>query len=109
MRDTVIFGLVPMMIKRPVIAALVFMWISLMSAHRLGHGPAYDFPFAMLTGVIAIIVYHDFGRIFIAKLFVSRGIDSAMLRQVSVLDAASRGLVREPVVDANCGTVHARS
>lgn len=58
MRDIVIFGiifgLVPLMIKRPAIGALVFMWISLMNPHRLAYGPAHDFPFAMLTGVITI-------------------------------------------------------
>jgi probable O-glycosylation ligase (exosortase A-associated) len=59
MRDIVvfgiIFGLVPLMIKRPAIAALVFMWISLMNPHRLTYGPAYDFPFAMMVAIIALI------------------------------------------------------
>jgi putative inorganic carbon (HCO3(-)) transporter len=58
MRDVVIFviifGLVPMMIKRPAIGALVFMWISLMNPHRLAYGPAYGFPFAMMVAVITI-------------------------------------------------------
>jgi putative inorganic carbon (HCO3(-)) transporter len=58
MRDVVIFGiifgLVPLMIKRPAIGALVFMWISLMNPHRLAYGPAYDFPFAMMVAVITI-------------------------------------------------------
>jgi probable O-glycosylation ligase (exosortase A-associated) len=58
MRDIVIFGiifgLVPMMIRRPAIGALVFMWISLMNPHRLAFGPAYDFPFAMMVAVITI-------------------------------------------------------
>ena len=58
MRDVVIFGiifgLVPMMIRRPAIGALVFMWISLMNPHRLTYGPAYDFPFAMMVAVITI-------------------------------------------------------
>ena len=58
MRDIVIFGiifgLVPLMIKRPAIGALVFMWISLMNPHRLTYGPAYDFPFAMMVAVITI-------------------------------------------------------
>lgn len=59
MRDVVIFGiifgLVPMMLKRPAIGALVFMWISLMNPHRLAYGPAHDFPFAMMTAVITIV------------------------------------------------------
>jgi putative inorganic carbon (HCO3(-)) transporter len=59
MRDVlifgIIFGLVPWMIKRPAIGALVFMWISLMNPHRLAYGPAYDFPFAMMVGVITMV------------------------------------------------------
>jgi putative inorganic carbon (HCO3(-)) transporter len=59
MRDIVlfciIFGLVPMMIKRPAIGALVFMWLSLMNPHRLTYGPAYDFPFAMMVAAITIV------------------------------------------------------
>jgi putative inorganic carbon (HCO3(-)) transporter len=59
MRDVIvfgiIFGLVPMMIKRPAIGALVFMWISLMNPHRLTYGPAYDFPFALMVAVITIV------------------------------------------------------
>ena len=58
MRDVIvfgiIFGLVPLMIKRPAIGALVFMWISLMNPHRLTWGPAYSFPFAMMVAVITI-------------------------------------------------------
>jgi putative inorganic carbon (HCO3(-)) transporter len=58
MRDVVIFviifGLVPMMIKRPAVGALVFMWISLMNPHRLAYGPAYTFPFAMMVAVLTI-------------------------------------------------------
>ena len=59
MRDIVIFGiifgLVPVMWKRPAIGALVFMWISLMNPHRLAYGPAHDFPFAMMVAAITIL------------------------------------------------------
>src|SRR5690606_26838663 len=59
MRDVlifgIVFGLVPWMIKRPAIGALVFMWVSLMNPHRLTYGPAYDFPFAMMVGVITMV------------------------------------------------------
>ena len=50
----VIFGLIPLMWKRPVIGALVFMWISLMNPHRLAYGAAHDFPFAMMVAIITI-------------------------------------------------------
>lgn len=59
MRDVVIFGiifgLVPMMLKRPAIGALVFMWISIMNPHRLAYGPAHDFPFAMVVAAVTLI------------------------------------------------------
>ena len=59
MRDIVIFGiifgLVPVMWKRPAIGDLVFMWISLMNPHRLAYGPAHDFPFAMMVAAITIM------------------------------------------------------
>jgi len=58
MRDIVIFGiifgLIPLMWKRPAIGALVFMWISLMNPHRLAFGPAHNFPFAMMVAAITI-------------------------------------------------------
>ena len=58
MRDVVIFGiifgLVPLMLKRPAIGALVFMWISLMNPHRFAFGYAYDFPFAQVVAIAVI-------------------------------------------------------
>jgi len=58
MRDIVIFGLifglVPFMLRRPAIGALVFMWISIMNPHRLAYGPAHDFPFAALVAGITM-------------------------------------------------------
>ena len=44
MRDILIFaaifGLIPWMLKRPAIGALVFMWLSIMNPHRLAYGRA---------------------------------------------------------------------
>jgi len=51
----IIFGLVPLMLKRPAIGALVFMWMSIMNPHRLAYGPAYDFPFAAMIAVITLV------------------------------------------------------
>lgn len=59
MRDAivfaVIFGLLPFVFKRPVIGVLMFTWVSLMNPHRLTYGAAYDFPFAMIIGVVTLI------------------------------------------------------
>jgi probable O-glycosylation ligase (exosortase A-associated) len=59
MRDLVIFGivfgLIPFILKRPVVGILAFMWISLMNPHRLTYGAAYNFPFAALIGGLTIL------------------------------------------------------
>jgi len=53
MRDlvvfAVVFSLLPFILKRPAVGAMVFAWISLMNPHRLSYGPAFDFPFAALV------------------------------------------------------------
>lgn len=58
MRDYLILGLVfsllPFAFARPYIGALMWVWISLMNPHRLTWGPAYGFPFAMLTAVTTV-------------------------------------------------------
>lgn len=58
MRDivvfTVIFGMIPWMLKRPAIGALAFMWISIMNPHRLTYGAAHDFPFAAVVAGVTL-------------------------------------------------------
>lgn len=51
----VIFGMLPFILKRPVIGILEFTWISLMNPHRLTYGAAYDFPFAALVGGVTLV------------------------------------------------------
>jgi putative inorganic carbon (HCO3(-)) transporter len=50
MRDYLLFaliaGLLPFILRRPVIGVLAYTWISVMNPHRLTYGAAYDFPFA---------------------------------------------------------------
>jgi putative inorganic carbon (HCO3(-)) transporter len=57
-RDIVItllvLGAVPFILSRPHIGVLVFSWISYMNPHRNAWGFAYNFPFAMITGVATI-------------------------------------------------------
>lgn len=48
----IIFSSIPFILVRPYVGLLVYSWISFMSPHRLTWGFAYDFPFAMLIGVV---------------------------------------------------------
>ena len=58
MRDLAVFLLFStggiLALKRPYIAALLWVWIGLMNPHRLGWGFAYDLPFAMAAAVILL-------------------------------------------------------
>lgn len=59
MRDIVftalVFGMLPVVLARPLIGMLLFVWISLMTPHRFTWGFAYDFPFAALVAVCILI------------------------------------------------------
>lgn len=59
MRDylifAIVFGLLPFILKRPVVGILTFVWISLMNPHRLTYGAAYDFPFAAVIAGTTLI------------------------------------------------------
>jgi probable O-glycosylation ligase (exosortase A-associated) len=58
MRDlfvtAVIFGLIPFIFKRPWVGILLWSWLGYMNPHRLAWGFAYDFPFAMIVGLVTI-------------------------------------------------------
>ena len=59
MRDllitAIIFGMLPIVFKRPWIGALMFVWVSLMTPQRFAFGFAYDFPFAYLIAVCTLL------------------------------------------------------
>lgn len=59
MRDIIvfllIFGTIPLVLKRPATGVLVFAWISIMNPHRLTYGMAKDFPFAALIAVLTML------------------------------------------------------
>lgn len=61
MRDllvaAIVFGALPFILKRPWIGILVWSWIGYMNPHRLGWGFAFDFPFAMIVGLVTIIAF----------------------------------------------------
>jgi len=50
----VIFGLLPVILWRPYIGVLVWMWISFMSPHRLTWGFAFDMPFALMVALVTL-------------------------------------------------------
>src|SRR4051794_865474 len=59
MRDiilaVVIFGSIPIILRRPHVGVLMFVWISVMSPHRLTWSFAVDFHFAAVIAVATLI------------------------------------------------------
>jgi len=53
----VIFSLIPFIFKRPWVGILLWSWLGYMNPHRLAWGFAYDFPFAMIVGLITITAF----------------------------------------------------
>jgi putative inorganic carbon (HCO3(-)) transporter len=50
-----VFATVPFILKRPVVGAMVYAWISLMNPHRLTYGSAYLFPFALVLFGVTLV------------------------------------------------------
>lgn len=59
MRDIIItiivFGSLPLTLKRPWIGVLMWVWISVMNPHRLSWGFAYSFPFAAIIAAATLL------------------------------------------------------
>ena len=53
----VIFSLIPFIFKRPWVGILLWSWLGYMNPHRLCWGFAYDFPFAMIVGLVTIVSF----------------------------------------------------
>jgi len=53
----VIFSLIPFIFKRPWVGVLLWSWLGYMNPHRLTWGFAYDFPFAMIVGLVTIVSF----------------------------------------------------
>jgi probable O-glycosylation ligase (exosortase A-associated) len=49
-----ILGTIPLILRYPWIGVLVFAWVSIFNPHRFAFGFAYDFPFAMIIGVVTV-------------------------------------------------------
>ena len=50
-----IFGLLPVVLFRPHWGILLWTWVGLMNPHKMTWGFAYNFPFAMIIGIVTII------------------------------------------------------
>jgi probable O-glycosylation ligase (exosortase A-associated) len=59
MRDilvaAIVFGLLPLIFKRPYIGILMWVWISVMNPHTQGWGFATTFPFAALIAAVTLV------------------------------------------------------
>jgi probable O-glycosylation ligase (exosortase A-associated) len=59
MRDIALLGFflfcIPLMIKRPWLGVVMWVWLSVMNPHRLTFGFAHDFQFALATAVVTFI------------------------------------------------------
>ena len=50
-----ILGLLPAVLVRPHWGILLWTWVGLMNPHKMTWGFAYNFPFAMIIGVVTIL------------------------------------------------------
>jgi probable O-glycosylation ligase (exosortase A-associated) len=61
LRDLVVFGIVffalPFVFKRPWVGVMLWTWLAYMNPHRQAWGPAYEFPFSMLVGLVTIATF----------------------------------------------------
>ncbi len=59
MRDlliaAIVFGLLPMVLRRPEVGIYLWCWISYMNPHRLAYGFAHDFPWAYIIAVATLL------------------------------------------------------
>lgn len=51
----VVFGSLPLILRKPYIGILVWSWLGYMNPHRLTWGFAYDFPFAQVVGIATLV------------------------------------------------------
>ncbi len=61
MRDLVVaaivFGALPFVLRRAWLGILLWSWLGYMNPHRLTYGFAYDFPFSMIVGLVALAAF----------------------------------------------------
>jgi putative inorganic carbon (HCO3(-)) transporter len=59
MRDllltAILLGAVPFIFRRPALGVFLWLWVSVMSPHRMAYGFAYDFPFAQIIAIATLI------------------------------------------------------
>lgn len=62
----IVFGSLPLILKRPWVGVIVWTWLSIMNPHRMAYGFSQNFPFAMivaLTTLAALLFTRDQKRI----------------------------------------------
>ena len=62
----VVFGLLPMVLRRPQVGIYLWSWLSYMNPHRMTWGFAFSFPFAQVVAIvtlIAVVVWKEPKRI----------------------------------------------
>jgi len=59
MRDALValtlLGMLPFMLRAPIVALLAWIWIGVMNPHRLTYGWAYEFPFALGVAIVLFV------------------------------------------------------
>ena len=59
MRDVlvtlIVVGLIPLILKRPYVGILTWVWLSVMNPHTQGWGFAVNFPFAAIIGALTLV------------------------------------------------------
>lgn len=53
----IVFASLPVILYRPYVGALMWVWVSMMNPHRLTYGPAYTFPFALVVAVTTLFAW----------------------------------------------------
>lgn len=53
----IVFGVLPLVFKRPWVGILLWSWLGYMNPHRLAYGFAVNFPFAMIVGLVTIAAF----------------------------------------------------
>jgi putative inorganic carbon (hco3(-)) transporter len=86
---------VPLILWRPYIGALMWVWISMMNPHRLAYGWAYTFPFAQVIAITTLVAVVASGKL---KRFPANAITMLMLAFVAWMCVTSLLALQQPEV-----------
>jgi probable O-glycosylation ligase (exosortase A-associated) len=51
----IVFGSIPLILRRAYVGVLVWSWLGYMNPHRLAWGFAYDFPFSQVVAIVTLV------------------------------------------------------